>query len=557
MSDISGDAFGQGSKLSFSFGPRPAERKKHKPVLWYAADLGGAAQDITVTPDTRDQLMPSLAAGVAFTVPNLLGQQPQFLHITLKPQTLKDFSPAAVAAAIPTLATGLELRRRAANGETREALRADFASLDHLLAEVAAASASKSRSEKAKEADLDRLFAMLDTGEEQAGGPGGGADGVDRLLARQIALICEAPELRRLEAAWRSLSLMLAACDSRSGIVLRIIAAPAESLADQLLAALATSPADGQASPDAIIFAEALDPRGQGRETLGALCGGAADASVPIIVDAPAELLGRPMSDIATMDDPGTLLAGAGWEAWAGLRQQEEARWLGYAWNRPWLREAHDLTQDRTLRMAPGTNSLGAPLAGSAAAVIGALIAASLVRCGWPSEILVGDGAEIAGPAVVERSLFGGRRAALPVETALNTDQLKSLADAGLIALAGRPDRDGIFLPVAQSVKRAGQIGGDSQLARHFASLPYGLAAGRVARAVLQQHEVFSKAEDPAETLRASLAIMMEDTGPGAEVETAIETDADDPDQRLITLHLVFGRNVLKGASLDMALPLA
>jgi hypothetical protein len=188
MSDISGDAFGQGSKLSFSFGPRPAERKKRKPILWYAADLGGPARDEAITPDTRDNLLPSLGAAAAFAIPNLLGAEPQFLSVTIRPQSLKDFSPGALAGAIPILAAGLELRRRAATGETREALRGDFPQLAHLLAEVAAAAPTKNRAEKAKEADLDRLFSMLDTGDASQGGPTGGADGVDHRLFALVAL---------------------------------------------------------------------------------------------------------------------------------------------------------------------------------------------------------------------------------------------------------------------------------------------------------------------------------------------------------------------------------
>jgi predicted component of type VI protein secretion system len=556
MSDISGDTFGQGSKLSFSFGTRPAERKKYKSILWYAADLGGPALDENVTSDSRDNLLPGLAAVAAFSVPNLLGSEPQFLHVNIRPQSLKDFAPGALAGAVPAVAAGLELRRRAANGETREALRGDFKNFEHLLAEVIAVTPTNDRAEKAKAADLDRLFSMLDTGDADSGSPTGGANGVDRLLARQIALICEAAELRRLEAAWRSLSLMLLACDSRSGIALRVIAAPAETLAENVMAAMKACHANDTSFPEAVIFAESLDPRGEQRKTLGALAAAAAEASVPIIVDSPSDLFGRAATELAAMSDPGALLAGTGWEAWEGLRQKEEARWLGYGWNRPWLRDAHDLTQDRVLRFAAGTNTVGAPLAGSAAAVIGAMIAASLVRHGWPSEILVAGGVEVSGPVVIERAITASRRAALPLEAGLNTDQIGSLADAGLIALAARPDRDAIFLPLAQSVKRAGRIDGDSQLARHFASLPYALAAGRIARTVLHLHEAVSAAADPADMLRAAITDLIDDTGPGAAVETSVEADPDDPGQRLINLHLVFGRNVLKGATLDMALPL-
>ena len=113
-----------------------------------------------------------------------------------------------------------------------------------------------------------------------------------------------------------------------------------------------------------------------------------------------------------------------------------------------------------------------------------------------------------------------------------------------------------ITLPLAQTVKEAGRINGDSRLARHFASLPHALALGRVARALTRLHPLLRGAADPAGICAASLTALLEDTGPGAAVEASVVPDPDMPGGSLVQLSLRFGRDVLEGASLGMDVPL-
>jgi len=522
-------------------------------VLWYAADLGGEAALRPISSATRDEVLGELGARLDVTLPNLLGPMPPALAIPFAPRALRDFTAAALLGAVPWLATALECGRRIASGEDPLRLRQEFPAFSDLI--NLAPPKRQGGTAPGGDADLDRLFSMLDLGQGQApqDAPVEAGAAADMLLARQCHALLDAPELLRLEAAWRSLALLLDACGPESGVRLFILSAPKAELAARVTQALAAlDPADPQ-GPDAVLVAEAFDIRKAEGAALSDLARAAAESSVPIIAEAPHDLLGRGPAHVAGMHDPSTLLEGPAWGAWRGLRQREEARWLGLAWNRPWLRNGH---AHAGAPWPAGLRQAGADLPGAATAVLGALIARSAARTGWPSELTAARGSEIRGPALVETILPGGRPAALAVEAPLTGDGAASLAEAGLLALIGRPDRDTITLPLAQTVKEAGRINGDSRLARHFASLPHALASGRVARALTRLHPLLRGAADPAGICAALLTTLLEDTGPGAAVEASLVPDPDMPGGSLVQLSLRFGHDVLEGASLRMDVPL-
>lgn len=552
MSGSDEDGQARALRLQFGLGDAPAAVPPPSRLLWVAGDLGGAADLVPVAPDSRDAVLAGLGARLAIVLPNLLGSRPEALAVTLSPRTPRDLSPAALIAAVPLLDTALALRRRAAEGATPAALTAEFPLLDKALALLGPVGAPPPRA-AAGDAEVDRILGLLDLGEAApAPAPAGPPlAALDALIARQCTLLLEDPALRRLEAAWGSLGLLLGTCDSRSGVVLRLLSAPRGELAARLAAALdALDPAD-PAAPEAAILLEAFDPRTADGPGLAALAEAAEAASVPVIAEAPPGLPGRDPIAVAAMRDPGTLFEGPAWGAWRGLRQKEASRWLGFAWNRPWLRNAWDLAAERGVRLAPGTPPAGADLPGAAAAAVGALVARSLARCGWPSEV---QGAEMAGPAV---AVPPGGRAAFAVEAPLGVEGAASLAEAGLLALCGRADRDTILLPLAQTVREPGRVAGDPRLARHFASLPYALAAGRVGRAVAALVPAAAAAPDPAAVATAALRSLVADTGAGASAEAELLDDPDRPGGQLLALRLRFGREVLAGATMAMEVGLS
>ena len=107
--------------------PYNAEQKVELPfVMGVMADLSGNASGIEKAEisqrkfldfdmDNFDQRMAAIEPGIAFAVPNKLGDGGDKLSVALKFSKFDDFNPAAVARQIPAMAKLLEAREQLAN----------------------------------------------------------------------------------------------------------------------------------------------------------------------------------------------------------------------------------------------------------------------------------------------------------------------------------------------------------------------------------------------------------------------------------------------------------
>ncbi|MDP3258941.1 MAG: type VI secretion system contractile sheath small subunit [Bosea sp. (in: a-proteobacteria)] len=107
--------------------PYNAEQKVELPfVMGVMADLSGNAAGVEKPEisqrkfldfdmDNFDQRMAAIEPGVAFAVPNKLGDGGDKLSVALKFSKFDDFNPASVARQIPAMAKLLEAREQLAN----------------------------------------------------------------------------------------------------------------------------------------------------------------------------------------------------------------------------------------------------------------------------------------------------------------------------------------------------------------------------------------------------------------------------------------------------------
>jgi type VI secretion system protein ImpB len=107
--------------------PYNAEQKIELPfVMGVMADLSGNASAVDksdiaerkfldIDMDNFDQRMAAIEPGVAFNVPNKLGDGGDKLSVALKFKKFDDFGPAAIARQVPAMAKLLEAREQLAN----------------------------------------------------------------------------------------------------------------------------------------------------------------------------------------------------------------------------------------------------------------------------------------------------------------------------------------------------------------------------------------------------------------------------------------------------------
>jgi len=255
-----------------------------------------------------------------------------------------------------------------------------------------------------------------------------------------------AAPVARLESAWRSLRMIMAACPSADDLGVDALDTEPSAMLQALAPAL---DADAWDRPDAVFVAEPVgDP-----ELLGALADLADAARVPIVVQVRHETVGlAPDAQDVTEEIP---------EAWTALRDRASAGWLCAVVGAPVVFHEDD----------------GGPrtVFGGGAAAIAAMAATSVGGTGTPAGILGKNGALVA-PAAHDVKQPGGSHT-IPTEHFLAYRTQQALGSRGVTALGSESDSDRLRLAGAP------MVGGDM-------ALPGRILAGRAHRlavAVRQQ----------------------------------------------------------------------
>jgi predicted component of type VI protein secretion system len=440
--------------------------------------------------------------------------------------------------------------------------RAGGGALDSVLAAGAKAASG--------DAVLDSIFAMVDAGPATpAPSPstttkttatttssGGGSWRADLdearaqasgLLERQLGEVLRHPQTRQVEAAWRSLELLLARCP-RDG---RVEVEALDCDPDAPEAALIHGVVRRHAAPDAppapsLVVMDATFGRSAADLARLELIAEAAEAlQAPVVVGLGDAFLGTDLPALAALDHPAGALE-RGLEKWNGLRAGPSFRWLVAATNRVLLRAPWSRGQRGARRAGEQVATRDDLCWGNPAYLVAAAAAASVDRTGWPADLT--DPAGLAD-LVMDPAAPPERRG--PLEPPLALDAVEALNDLGVLAPTGPRDRDVARITRAPTAHRA-----PADEPRFASSLPYQLAASRIAAALLRARGVLARAGDP-EAVRARIerfaAGLVGDTGPGAGAQASLVRGQDGPE---VEVEVRTGRAVLGGVSVTLGLAL-
>lgn len=544
---------------------------------------------------TLDEDMAALAPTLRFDVKDHLTGGPRPLEVVATLRAKRDLEPDRLAAACGALAPLIALledldalQGDPAAAERVEARRAAYdrltglapalAALDRALRGLRGGGASSrpaggaldsvlAAGAKAASGDavLDSIFAMVDAGPSSApevpaaAAPTSSAGGSWRadldaaraqasdLLERQLGEVLRHPQTRQVEAAWRSLELLLARCPRDGRVEVEVL----DVDPDAPEAALIHGVVRRHAAPDAppapsLVVMDATFGRSAADLARLELIAEAAEAlQAPVVVGLGEAFLGADLPSLAALDHPAGALE-RGLEKWNGLRAGPSFRWLVAATNRVLLRAPWSRGQRGARRAGEQVASRDDLCWGNAAFLVAAAAGASVERTGWPADLT--DPAGLSD-LFMDPGAPPERRG--PLEAPLAVDAVEALNDIGVLAPTGPRDRDVARITRAPTAHRA-----PADEPRFVSSLPYQLAASRIASALLRARDVLACAGDPEavrERVERFAAGLVGDTGPGAGATATLLEGRDGPE---VEVEVRTGRAVLGGVSVMLGLAL-
>ncbi len=518
-------------------------------------DLG---RPIRIDEDTIESLPERLGVSLEVETPNLLSSDQHPVVETLTLERLRDVLPA-------------KLRKRFGRIATADALAASNADLgpegyDRLLASLRPAPArdpsdtngdpfadTGTASSGDGSGDLDRLLGMVDA--PNAGTPKEVAHAAVTafikhtlrttstdaprtaepttvpLIDEQLAADFADERLRSVVENWAALRLMLRQIDLHAGFTVDLCSAPDTEIEDTLARVVEAeiNASDGRLPYGIVLVARRYRRTSSDFDRLAMLAEIGEALQGPVLTSfAPTVFADKPPSEIARLDAPAALMDHPDFDAWRGLQGREASRWLSVFWN----------------DMLLSSPESGIPALWGQPAWAGlALVLRSVEETGWPSEIL-GSRRALDDLSVHEVELPGQRAVATAVSGFLMAEPARNLAGAGVVALAGQPDRDTVLLFAAPTVfHRSPGRGETTAQADAVVDLSYQLVAARIAALLgdaLPELTTGRSGADAAAAVERWLTSLALTTGDGARARVELEEN-----DGLMLLELVTGTAVL------------
>lgn len=482
-----------------------------------------------------DQVMSGFGVRAFVDVPDRLGGGKDPLIVEVGIPGIKAFRPEALAEQIPAARDLLLLRAALADLRSAKIRVADVRSLlgtlksrsavldlvrEALDAEAAAPPTAQPASPAAAPAGLESLLEKVAAPDSSAAAPSPGADlsrldalvrhlvrssreseqtdpravlgairEIDAALTSQVDALLHHPEVRRLEAAWRGLKLLVDRTDFQKPVILEVVACGKEQLLavlDETVVVPETQGISGE--PVAFVVADfEFDKTPEDLEILAGLAERGGALSAPVVASVGAAMLGLSKAgDLARKPGLKEVFASPEFTKWQGLRQSGPSRWLALACNRFLLRPTYapgewgargfDYRESEEGRDA-------SRLWGNPAWAVAVLAVRSFERIGWCTDMM---GQRSAGMIedlpvrVYERP--GAQEVSFPLETAISDDVERDLTQNGVMALTSPLDSDRAFLRFAPSAHAPQhyQDAADKARAKLQSTLPFQMFVGRL-----------------------------------------------------------------------------
>ncbi|MBQ0764150.1 type VI secretion system contractile sheath large subunit [Marinobacter psychrophilus] len=341
---------------------------------------------------------------------------------------------------------------------------------------------------------------------------------LDRKISAQMDEILHAPSLQELESSWRGLKLMVDRTDFRENIKVDILhATKAELLEDFEFAPdvtqtgfyqhiYATEYGQFGGEPVAAVVGNyAFSPGAADIKLLHYVASVGAMAHAPFLSSVAPSFFGLDgYQELPAIKELKAVFEGPRYAKWRGLRESEDARYLGLTAPRFLLRTPYDPAEN-PVRSFNYKEDVSADhehyLWGNTAYLLATRLSESFAKYRWcPNIIGPQSGGSVENLPVHLFESFGQLEAKIPTEVLITDRREFELADEGFIALTMRKGSDNAAFFSANSVQKTRQFPNtrDGKIAetnyKLGTQLPYMMVVNRLAHyiKVLQREQIGS-----------------------------------------------------------------
>lgn len=295
---------------------------------------------------------------------------------------------------------------------------------------------------------------------------------VDRVLGKQMDAILHQPDFQKLEAAWRSLKLLVDRTDFRENIKLEVLHASKEDLLDDFENAADITCSGlykhvytagyGQFGGEpvaAMVGNYSFGPSSPDIKLLSYMASVGAMSHAPFLsAPAPEFFNLSSFEDLPNLKEIKDIFAGPRHAKWRALRDSEDARHIALVGPRFMLRSAYHHQQQPIDSFNYDENIDGQHqnyLWGNSAFLLASCINDSFARYRWcPNIIGPQSGGAVEDLPVHLYESLGQLQAKIPTEVLISDRKEFELAEEGFIALTMRKDSDNAAFFSANSVQK-------------------------------------------------------------------------------------------------------
>lgn len=295
---------------------------------------------------------------------------------------------------------------------------------------------------------------------------------IDRKLGLQMDAILHQPPLQELESAWRGLKLLVDRTDFRENIKIEILHVTKQEMLEDFetagditrsglykqvytagygqfggepVATIVSNYTFGPSSPDIKLLAYVA--------SVGAM------SHAPFLAAAGAEFLNiKSFQELPNLKEVRDIFEGPRFTKWRGLRESEDARYLGLTMPRFLLRQPYDPLENPATSFNYRETIDGAHenyLWGNTSYLLASRITDSFAKYRWcPNIIGPQSGGAVDDLPVHLYESLGQLQAKIPTEVLISDRKEFELAEEGFIALTMRKDSDNAAFFSANSVQK-------------------------------------------------------------------------------------------------------